>query len=421
MKKLTLSVITVALAGTSHFAFADTLRMECPVSPGGKQYCQYIKERFEKQTGNQLEFIEFPAASDEKLALLQQLFAAKDEKAVDVFESDTIWVGLLDKQTLDLTDAMGSQKDQFFAGPWQNDTVNGRLKAIPNYIDTGVLFYRKDLLEKYNEQPPKTWEEMTRIATKIQAEERKAGRKNFWGYIFQGKSYEGLTCNALEWVQSYGGGAFVDEKGNVTVNNDKAARAFDMAKGWIGTISPKGVLGYKEEESRTVFQNGDALFMRNWPYVWQLSQAEDSPLKGKVGVAPLPAGEGGQSATALGGWQWSVNANTKNPQAAIELLKILTDDDSQKTRLKIIGHAPTRIALYEDKEVLAMAPQLTLFRDIFAQAAPRPATVTKAQYPRVSNAIFNVTFSVLNGKEDGKKAAADLERRLNRVKGAGWR
>ncbi|HAZ54024.1 MAG TPA: ABC transporter substrate-binding protein, partial [Franconibacter helveticus] len=138
MKKLTLSLITVALAGTSHFAFADTLRMECPVSPGGKQYCQYIKERFEKQTGNQLEFIGFPAASDEKLALLQQLFAAKDEKAEDVFESDTSWVGLLDKQTLDLTDAMGSQKDQFFAGPWHYDTDKGRMIATTNYMPTGV-------------------------------------------------------------------------------------------------------------------------------------------------------------------------------------------------------------------------------------------------------------------------------------------
>lgn len=114
MKKLTFTFLTVALAGASSLAFADTLRMECPVSPGGKQYCQYIKERFEKQTGNQLEFIEFPAASDEKLALLQQLFAAKDEKAVDVFQSDTIWIGLLDKQTLDLTDAMGGMEKDFF-------------------------------------------------------------------------------------------------------------------------------------------------------------------------------------------------------------------------------------------------------------------------------------------------------------------
>ncbi|CCJ91532.1 Maltose/maltodextrin ABC transporter, substrate binding periplasmic protein MalE [Cronobacter turicensis 564] len=117
MKKLTFTFLTVALAGTSPLAFADTLRMECPVSPGGKQYCQYIKERFEKQTGNQLEFIEFPAASDEKLALLQQLFAAKDEKAVDVFQSDTIWIGLLDKQTLDLTDAMGGMEKDFFPPP----------------------------------------------------------------------------------------------------------------------------------------------------------------------------------------------------------------------------------------------------------------------------------------------------------------
>ncbi|ELY4311227.1 ABC transporter substrate-binding protein [Cronobacter sakazakii] len=421
MKKLTFTFLTVALAGASSLAFADTLRMECPVSPGGKQYCQYIKERFEKQTGNQLEFIEFPAASDEKLALLQQLFAAKDEKAVDVFQSDTIWIGLLDKQTLDLTDAMGGMEKDFFPGPWKNNTVNGRLKAVPSYIDTGVLFYRKDLLEKYKEQPPKTWDEMTRIATKIQAEERKAGHKNFWGYIFQGKSYEGLTCNALEWIDSYGGGTFVDEKGNVTINNPKAAQALDMVRGWMGKITPKGVLGYKEEESRTVFQNGDALFMRNWPYVWQLSQADDSPLKGKVGVIQLPAGPEGRQATTLGGWQWSINANTKNPEAAIALLKILSDDDSQIIRLKMLGHAPTRVALYENKDVLAVAPELTQFRDIFAQAVPRPATVTKAQYPRVSNAIFNVTFSVLNGKEDGKKATEDLQKRLTRAKGAGWR
>lgn len=421
MKTLTLSALTVALAGFCQASFADTLRMECPVSPGGKEYCKYIKDRFEKQTQHQLEFIEFPSGSDEKLALLQQLFAANDEKAVDVFETDSIWIGLLDKQTLDLTDAMGADKDKFFPGPWQNNSVNGRLKAVPGYIDTGVLFYRKDLLEKYQEQPPKTWPELTRIATKIQAAERNEGKKNFWGLVFQGKSYEGLTCNALEWVDSWGGGTFIDEKGNITINNPKAAQALDMAKGWIGTIAPKGVLGYKEEESRSVFQNGDALFMRNWPYAYQLSQADDSPLKGKVGVTALPVGPEGKGATALGGWHWSVNGNTKNPQAAIELVKILTDDDSQKTRLKILGHAPTRVALYDDKEVQTLAPHLTMFRDIFAQAVPRPATVTKAQYPRVSNAIFNVTFSVLNGKEDGKKAVAGLEKRLTRTKASGWR
>jgi palatinose-binding protein len=110
----------------------------------------------------------------------------------------------------------------------------------------------------------------------------------------------------------------------------------------------------------------------------------------------------------------------QNKDAAIALLKILTDDDSQKMQLKYLGFAPTRSALYEDKTVMESAPHLTMFKEIFANAVPRPATATKSQYPRVSNAIFNVTFKVLNGGSDGKTAVADLQKRLERVKGKDW-
>ncbi|RWR01371.1 ABC transporter substrate-binding protein [[Pantoea] beijingensis] len=421
MKKLTLSILAAAVASLSHYASAVTIRMECPTSPGGKDYCSYVKARFEKTTGDTLEFVELPAASDEKLALLQQLFAAKDEKAVDVFQSDTIWIGLLDKHTLDLTDEFGKTRDRYFKGAWNNDTLNGRLKALPFYLDVGMLYYRKDLLEKYQEQPPKTWEELTRIATKIQDEERKSGRNNFWGMVFQGKSYEGLTCNALEWINSSGGGTFVDEKGNITINNPQAAKILDLAASWIGKITPKGALGYKEEESRAVFQNGDALFMRNWPYAYQLSQGDDSPLRDKVGIMPLPSGEGGESSATLGGWQWSVNANTQNKAAVYALLKIVADDDAQKVALKTMGFTPSNPALYKDKEVLATAPQLALFAPVFDAAIARPATPTRAQYPKVSNAIFNQVFQVLNGNANGQNAVVALEKRLQRIKGQQWR
>jgi len=420
MNKLTSGMLMATLASIANLAYADTLKMECPTSPGGKEYCKYIKDRFEAKTGTTLQFVDLPTASDEKLALLQQLFAAKDASAVDVFDADTVWIGLLDKHMLDLTPYVGDMQKDFYPGAWNNDVVNGRVKAVPHYLDTGVLYYRKDLLEKYGEKPPTRWDDLTRIATRVQQEERKAGHSNFWGIVFQGKSYEGLTCNALEWVSSYGGGTFVDENGKITVNNPQAAKALDMAASWIGKISPEGVLGYKEDESRAVFQNGDALFMRNWPYAYVLSQGTDSPLIGKVGVMSLPEGADGKSASTLGGWQWAVNANTKNPKAAIELIKILTDTDSQKMSLKLMGFSPTRPALYDDPEVLALAPHLAQFKSIFATAIARPASQTKGQYSRVSNAIFNTAFSVLRGNEDGKTAVADLEKRLERIKGRDW-
>ncbi len=137
-----------------------------------------------------------------------------------------------------------------------------------------MLFYRSDLLEHYGETVPQTWAEMTRIAERIQQAEREAGNEGFWGYVFQGKAYEGLTCNAIEWVASYGGGRIVDDNGNITINNAGAAEALQTVAGWIGTIAPRGVMGYEEEQARAVFQNGDTLFMRNWPYVYALSQPD---------------------------------------------------------------------------------------------------------------------------------------------------
>ncbi|CAI2458894.1 Probable ABC transporter-binding protein DR_1438 precursor [Serratia ficaria] len=421
MRRIIPNLVAAALALTSGQALADTLRMECAPSKEGRQFCNDVKQRFEAQTGHTLEFIDLPRASDEKLSLFQQLFAAKDAGAIDLFQADTVWIGVLNKHLLDLTDRVGDIRQDFFPAAWQNNVVNGRVKAVPAYLDTGALYYRKDLLEKYGERPPVTWADLTRIATRIQQQERQAGRKNFWGLVFQGKSYEGLTCNALEWVASQNGGGFIDAAGNVTVNNPQAARALDMAAGWIGKITPRGALGYMEEESRALFQNGDALFMRNWPYAYVLAQDNSSAIKGKVGVMPLPKGADGASVSALGGWQWAISAYTKNPQAAIALLKIVSNAESQKKALALMGWAPSRVALYDDPQVLAQAPYLADFKGIFTQAMPRPATQTKRQYAQVSKAIYNATYNVLRGDSDGVTAVADLQQRLERIKARGWR
>lgn len=157
MRRIIPNLVAAALALTSGQALADTLRMECAPSKEGRQFCNDVKQRFEAQTGHTLEFIDLPRASDEKLSLFQQLFAAKDAGAIDLFQADTVWIGVLNKHLLDLTDRVGDIRQDFFPAAWQNNVVNGRVKAVPAYLDTGALYYRKDLLEKYGERPPVTW------------------------------------------------------------------------------------------------------------------------------------------------------------------------------------------------------------------------------------------------------------------------
>lgn len=400
---------------------AATVKMECQISGNEREFCEYIRDRFEAETGNTLEFVELPNASNEKLGLFQQVFASGQTGVVDVFQADVIWPGILNQHMMDLTDELGHLEPEFFPATWQNNIIDDELKAIPAFIDAGMLFYRSDLLEKYDEPVPETWAEMTRIAERIQQAERKAGNSRFWGFVFQGKAYEGLTTNAIEWVSSFGGGTIVDDAGDITINNANAAEALQTAAGWIGSISPRGVLGYEEEEARAVFQNGDALFMRNWPYAYALSQADGSSLKGKVGIAPLPSGsEDGPHAAALGGWQWAVSRYTSEPEAALDLMHMLASEEVQTQRFFYLGLTPARPDFYDNPEVTDQAPVMSDMLTIFENAVARPASPTGSNYARVSNTFFNGAFEVLDGQKTGERAVAEMEARLARIKRNAW-
>ena len=254
------------------------------------QLCRSGAEAWARDTGNTVKVVSTPNDSNERLALYQQLLASGSPE-IDIFQIDVVWPGILADHLIDLRPyAKGAEKEhlQFLI---DNNTVDGELKALPWFLDIGLLYYRTDLLQAHGAQPPRTWDELTRMAARIQEAERQAGHAQLWGYVWQGRAYEGLTCNALEWIASHGGGRIVDEQGTVTVANAKAIAALDLAAKWVGTITPPGVLNYAEEDARGVFQSGNAVFMRNWPYAWALANAADSPVKGKVGVAVLPKGD----------------------------------------------------------------------------------------------------------------------------------
>src|SRR4029079_16164504 len=253
---------------------------------------------------------------------------------IDVYQTDVIWAPQLANQLLDLTDATKDVVGTHFPSIIESQTANGKLVALPVFTDAPALYYRKDLLDKYGAKVPTTWKEMADTAKMVMDKERAAGAKDMWGFVFQGNSYEGLTCDALEWVKSNGGGQIIEADGSISINNPKAAAALHMIKSWVGVISPPGVLAYQEEESRGVWQTGNAVFMRNWPYAYSLGNGADSPIKGKFDVTTLPDGEGeSDSSTAtLGGWNLAVSKSSKHPDEAIALVKWVASPEMQKYR-----------------------------------------------------------------------------------------
>ena len=256
----------------------------------------------------------------------------------------------------------------------------------------------------------------------IQEGERAEGNPEFWGLVFQGQAYEGLTCNALEWIAASGGGRIVDQDGTVTVNNPAAALALGRAAAWVGTVAPPRVTQFVEEDARITFQLGNAAFMRNWPYAWALLNAADSALRGKVGVAPLPrGGPHGRHAATLGGWQLAVSRYSKNQEVAIDFVRHLTSAAEQKRRAIAGSYAPTIPALYDDPEVLAANPFFADFAAALPDAVARPSAVAGQQYAQVSTLFWEAAHNTLIGNGTARDNLAWLEDRLRLIKGrAGW-
>src|SRR6266550_2483347 len=232
-----------------------------------------LAKRFQKDTAIKVNVVPHPAASDASFAQLARNFSSKSS-AFDVMMVDVVWPGAFAPYLVNLKPKLGKASKAHVAGIIQNDTVGGKLVAMPWFGDYGILYYRTDLLKKYGySAPPKTWSQLFAMAQKIQTGEQKTN-KNFYGFVFQGSAYEGLTCDALEWVASAGGGHFID--GGKVTNNKNARTILDAMRTQIGKITPRGVTSYNEDGARIPFDNGDAAFMRNWPYAYSLSQATGS-------------------------------------------------------------------------------------------------------------------------------------------------
>jgi len=357
----------------------------------------------------ELKSLETPDLATDRLGLYLQFFEAKSSD-LDVYMIDVIWPGDLAEHLIDLNEyGAAEMAKEHFPAIVQNNTVDGKLLGMPWFTDAGLLYYRTDLLEKYGyDGPPKTWDQLEEMSAKIQEGERK-DNPDFWGFVWQGNAYEGLTCDAVEWVYSHGGGSIIEPDGMISINNEMAVKAIERAAAWIGTISPPGVTGFSEEPARNMWQAGNAAFMRNWPYAYKLGNADDSVIKGKFDVSPLPGEKEGQSAAALGGWQLGVSKYSKHPDVAADVALTLAGLAEQKRRAIKGSLNPTIMSLYKDKDVLEASPFMGSLYDVFINAVARPSTATAPRYNEVSTLFFNAVYDVLTDKKDAQTAIDELE------------
>lgn len=368
--------------------------------------------RFEEENpGIRVKDETLPASSDEQHQFYVINLEGKSAD-FDVLSMDVIWVPEFARAgwLSDLSSLLpAAERKEFFPGPMAAVTWEGRLYAVPWYIDAGVLFYRKDLLEKYGFLPPRTWQELVDQARFITSRER-----DLYGFIWQGKQYEGLVCTVLEFIRSNGGDVLAD--GQVVIDSPANAAALGFMRDLIvrHEVSPPLVTTAIEEPTRHIFGNGRALFMRNWPYAWNIFELERSAVKGKVGVAPLPTFPGGKSSPTLGGWQLGINRYSRHPEAARRLVRFLSSAGAQKELALSIGYKPTRRTLYRDRELIARQPFLTGLHDIFMEARPRPVT---PYYPMITQVMQPEFSAALVGVKSPEEALRSARRQIAHILG----
>jgi multiple sugar transport system substrate-binding protein len=348
-----------------------------------------------------------PNDTGQLLTILTTMLRARGS-SIDVFPMDIIWPAEFGANgwTIPIDDKWpASDRANYLPGPLQGCTYNGKLWAAPVFTDAGLIYYRTDIIKT----TPTTWSDLTSMAKAA------APSKTKFGYLWQGAQYEGLVCDFVEVLYGYGGSVLdANDPKKVTVNGPEAMQALTQMAGWVGTISPSAVTTYKEEDSRSSWQNGDSAFMRNWPYAYSLgNDPKTSKIANKFDVHPmLYGGSNSTGHSCLGGWQLGINAFSKNPDAAWKFNQYMLSPASQKTLAVQLSLFATLKSIYTDPDVLKASPFFGKMAPVFQNALPRPVSPF---YPDISNAIQTRVHNALTKQATPASALSALQSDLQAI------
>jgi len=367
-------------------------------------------ERFDREHAEiRVEMRPTPDAADLRHQLYVQWLNARATDP-DILQVDAIWtpefaaagwILPLDRYASDTADFFPVTID---ANRWQ-----GRLFAMPWFVDVGMLYWRTDLFR----EAPRTWDVLDREVRNAIAD----GTPRY-GLVWQGARYEGLVTVFLEYLGGFGGRIL--DGGRVRVAEEPGVRALTLMRDQIHRLGvvPGQVLTWHEEEPRFAFQNGNAAMMRNWPYAaGPMQDTAESKVAGRFAVAPMPAGPGGHPTAAFGGAQLAINAFSSEAEAAWLVIEYLTRPGQMLERAQVVGQFPTRTASYDDP-ALAAALEIppTQAREIIEAAVPRPVTPVYTQLSEILQIQLHRALSRQAEPRDAlARAAAEMQELLDRV------
>ena len=372
-----------------------------PINTSGKDVRQVLISDFEaKYPGIHVTLTSAPTNTDTNRATLATTISG-GSATPDVFMGDVIWPAQFGAHQLavPLSNYLpASYWSAFAPGLVQGATYKGKVYGSPLYEDQGFLYYRKDLLTKENLPVPHTWEELMSDAEKLQ----KAGLVKY-GFVWQGASYEGLTCDYMEYLTDAGGTATNPSYTSASLNSQASVKAVTFMRSLITSgVTPSAVTTFQEAQAMSTFASGQAAFLRNWDYAYADSQVPGTPTVGKVGVAPLPTfqGQSYPGYSNIGGWNLYINPHSKNVAADLTFIKFMASTQAQMDLVKYASSIPTVESVRTSPDVVAHDPVLATVPH--TRLVPRPAGTPN--YPQLSSAIYQNVNAALSGSSSPSSA-----------------
>jgi len=373
---------------------------------------QAITEFEQEHKNIYINLVELPDNTNDKYEIISSTLSLKNG-AIDVIDADVTWPSIFVNagwvENLDELLPL-EERSKYLDSAIDSATIDGKLYGLPYRIDSGMLYYRSDLLKKYGFDVPKTWDELIRISKYIMEKEN---NDELYGYAGSWYKFEGLTCNYLELLWS-DGGTLIDSQHNLT-SKDSATKALKTMYDMVYTekITPSTISDLKSGDLRKLFIEGKLIFMRDWPTGWRYIKNSDDEIRNNVGVSPLPYFKNyGKSHGTYGGWLYMISKYSEHKKESMEFIKFLTSYEQEKKNTLIYNYLPSIKKLYYDKDILVNMPFLKQMNSYFNMARPRPRVYN---YDIISYIIQDEVYNSINNEVSPNESIEALYNRITEL------